>query len=153
MSLQSTNSACPVKLLSNQCLLLMLYLPSLASISRQDIAGNSGMEPKGTERLRGIFERKFRCYGLLSVKSSAYKSLISFFASFLQIYDTAVRWSGKDQGTQWFLTVTSSLIRLITYLCRQNVAYKTVQDQRGNLGASPPWCGYSIRRLSPLWRS
>ena len=30
----------------------MLYLPSLASISRQDIAGNSGMEPKGTEKLR-----------------------------------------------------------------------------------------------------
>ena len=71
VSLQSTNSACPVKLLSNQCLLLMLYLPSLASISRQDFAGNSGMEPKGTERLRGIFESKFRCYGLLSVKSSA----------------------------------------------------------------------------------
>ena len=50
----STNSACPVKLLSSQYLLVMLYLPSLASISRQDIAGNPGMEPKGTEKLRVI---------------------------------------------------------------------------------------------------
>ena len=50
--LQLTNSVCPVQFLSSQYLLLIVYLPSLAFISRQDIAGNSGMEPRGTAKLK-----------------------------------------------------------------------------------------------------
>ena len=44
---QLINIAFPVPVGSSQYLPLMVFLPSLAFISRQDIAGNSGIEPKG----------------------------------------------------------------------------------------------------------
>ena len=44
---QLVNVAFPAPVGSSQYLPRMVFLPSLAFISRQDIAGNSGIEPKG----------------------------------------------------------------------------------------------------------
>ena len=44
---QFINIAFPVPVGPSQYLLLIVLLPSLAFISRQDIAGNSGIESKG----------------------------------------------------------------------------------------------------------
>ena len=63
----------------------MLYLPSLASISRQDIAGNSGMEPKGTEKIKSVFDKQFRSSGSLHVISPAQKSLSMFVIASLSL--------------------------------------------------------------------
>ena len=53
---QLINIAFPVPVGSSQYFPLMVFLPSLAFISRQDIAGNSGIEPKGAAvKIRVLF--------------------------------------------------------------------------------------------------
>ena len=120
---QSIKTAFPVPVGSSQKLPLILSFPSLAFISRQDSAGNSGIEPKG----------------------AAVKYVLSF--SFLII--NSCKWEGtrlaqdrENVKKQKKITLVHRLV--ISYLCRSIVECKTTWALKGNSLVSPPWCGYLV---------
>ena len=119
---QSIKTAFPVPVGSSQKLPLILSFPSLAFISRQDSAGNSGIEPKG----------------------AAVKYVLSF--SFLIII--SCKWEGTrlaQDGENLKKQKITLVHRLeISYLCRSIVECKTTWALKGNSLVSPPWCGYLV---------
>ena len=119
---QSIKTAFPVPVGSSQKLPLILSFPSLAFISRQDSAGNSGIEPKG----------------------AAVKYVLSF--SFLIII--SCKWEGTrlaQDGENLKKQKITLVHRLaISYLCRSIVECKTTCALKGNSLVSPPWCGYLV---------
>ena len=119
---QSIKTAFPVTVGSSQKLPLILSFPSLAFISRQDSAGNSGIEPKG----------------------AAVKYVLSF--SFLIV--NSCKWEGtrlaKDGENLKKRKTTWAHKLVISYLCRSIVECKTTWALKGNSLVSPPWCGYLV---------
>ena len=53
----------------------MVFLPSLAFISRQDIAGNSGIEPKGAEvKIRVMFS-SYSYFSIIGEREIGWQSM------------------------------------------------------------------------------
>ena len=72
---QVINIAFPVPVGSSQYFPLMVFLPSLAFISRQDIAGNSGIEPKGAAVKIRVMFYSYSYFSIIGEREKGWQSM------------------------------------------------------------------------------